>query len=434
MDSYWLIVQTFSPTLRRMLAAQGLVGLGAGMFAVLLNLYLRGAGYHEQTIGRFLAVQSVAAALASMPMGWLADRTSRRTTYLVGLAFLVTGYALVVFSYASTIVLLACMINGIGNGAMMVTIQPFLQENSRRRQRPFLFSLNFSMGLVMSIFAGLLAGWLPRLFHFLQLVPEHNETEALRFTLGVGVGFLVLAVWPALRLPRGVLGTPRLPVSDGKTSDNCVSGGGMSRPAQQGQSVSEPAPFSLMARFVITSGLIGLGAGLIVPYFNLYFRDWVGASVEQIGMVFASGQLATAIGGFLSPWLSRSLGLMGGVVLTQGLSLPFMAIMAWRHEFWVCGAAYFFRGAFMNMAIPIRQGMLMERIPAAWRARASALDSAAWNLCWAVSMFFSGGWIKNHGYDFCLGITFGCYALACTLFYLFFRDRPDSRKDLAKGA
>ena len=256
-----------------MLAAQGLVGLGAGIFAVLLNLYLRGVGYHEQTIGRFLAVQSVAAAFASIPMGWLADRTSRRTTYLVGLAFLVAGFALIVVSYSPSAVLAACIINGIGNGAMMVTIQPFLQENSRRRQRPFLFSLNFSMGLVMSIFAGLLAGWLPRLFHFFQIIPAHDETGALRLTLGVGVAFLILAVWPAFRLPRGVLGLAKEPTASVPVAKRKGDRGEESENAASMQSADSVAPFPLMARFMITSGLIGLGAGLIVPYFNLFFRD-----------------------------------------------------------------------------------------------------------------------------------------------------------------
>ena len=120
-------------------------------------------------------------------------------------------------------------------------------------------------------------------------------------------------------------------------------------------------------------------------------------------------------------WLSRRMGLMGGVVLTQVLSLPFMLIMALQHQFWACAGCYFFRGAFMNMGIPIRQNMLMESIPAESRARASAADSVSWNVFWAISMFFSGAWIREYGYGFCLVVTFSCYLVASILYYWFFR-------------
>ncbi len=400
-STYLLMVLTFSPALRRMLAAQCLVGLGSGIFAVLFNLYLKSGGYQEDAIGRLLALQSLAAALASIPMGWVADRTSRRTAYLIGLSAISSGYFLASQSVAVGPIVLAALIAGCGQGAMMVAVQPFLQEHSHRRQRPYLFSMNFSLVLAMNILSGFLAGWLPGFFRSSGWAGPVGEHGSLQLSLLAGAGFIFLAILPGVRLSRsGPRPGPGLAPAD---------------PA-----VDAARAWPLVGRFMLTSGLIGAGAGMIVPYFNLYFQDWTGASIAQIGTVFALGQFGTAVGGISSPWLARRFGSANGVVLTQMLSLPFMVIMAWRHEFWLCAVCFIFRGAFMNMSSPLRQETLMELIPPVFRARASAADSMAWNLAWAGSMFISGGIIRQYGYAPCLAVTFGCYLASGVLYYLFF--------------
>ncbi len=406
MFNYLTISMTFSKPVRKMLAAQGFLGVGMGIFQVLLNLYFKEIGFGEDLIGRLLAFQSLCAAVASVPMGWLADATSRRTTYLVGIGFVISGLGLVTVAETVIPIFLACLISGVGSGAIMVSVQPFLQENSRKRQRPYLFSLNFSVTLVMNIFAGLLAGWLPGAVS--RMYPGHLQPvlQGLKGAMSVGIGFLILAALPARRLPS----------SEKRTQERPAPSAGPGSVAVE----KAPVPLRVIAKFVIPTAFIGAGAGMIVPYFNLYFRDWVGASIAQIGYVFALGQLATAIGGISSPWLSRRVGLANGVVLTEGLSLPFMLLMAWTHDLYLCTTCFLFRGALMNMGTPMRQELLMETIHPAYRARASAAESVGWNLTWAASMFFSGSLIRTMGYGSCLYITFACYLVASGLYWYFF--------------
>jgi predicted MFS family arabinose efflux permease len=169
---------------------------------------------------------------------------------------------------------------------------------------------------------------------------------------------------------------------------------------------------------------------MIVPYFNLYFRDWVGASIPQIGMVFAMGQFGTALGSISSPFLAKRIGLIKGVAVSQLCSLPFMLLMAWQHELWLCSLCFIFRGAFMNMCTPMRQETTMEIVPQRHRARASAAESMSWNLAWATAMFFSGGIIKDYGYDTSLYIAFTCYLVSAALYYRFFHPWEKLKKRL----
>ncbi|MFZ2956727.1 MAG: MFS transporter [Candidatus Ozemobacteraceae bacterium] len=402
MRKYLLMIQTFSPALRRMLIAQGCVGIGVGIIAVLLNLYLRELGYSEEFIGRLLAIQSLAAAFASVPMGWIADKYSRRISYVIGAFSLATGCLILSFSCVKSMLVFAALIAGTGNGGLMVSIQPFLQEHSRRKQRSYLYSVNFTITFAMNILSGILAGFLPGFFFFLGIGAHPDSPETLRWPLICGVAFIFLAVPQAFKLPQD----PKKPLQNVTGETGCPE--------------AQSFPRSLILKFMLTSGLIGLGAGLIVPFFNLYFRDWVGSTVQGIGLVFALGQFGTAVGGTFSPWISRKFGLVIGVVLIQFFSLPFMLIMAYSHNFGICALCYFFRGAFMNMSVPLRQEMLMSTVPESFRARASAADSVSWNIAWAFSMLFSGHLIKTWGYDHCLFLCFLIYFLSSILYFHFF--------------
>lgn len=404
MNAYFLIAMTFSRPIRAMLTAQCLAALGTGMFSVLFNLYLKSAGYSEDVIGRILAVQALSAALASIPLARLADRVSRRACYIFSIILLASGYIIGSSTTSFWPLVFAAGLSGIGGGGQMVSVQPYLFEHSRRRQRTYLFSLNFTLTLTMFIIAGLLAGWLPKLVTGFGLMDAVPEAERLRRCLQVGAGFAVLAVL----FSRKIQEPPRRIPSP--------------HDASPPDSISMTPPRLLISRYIITTALTGAGAGLIVPYFNLYFRDWVGSGVSEIGTVFALSQFTTAVGGALSPLLTRRFGLAGGVTLTQLASLPFMLVMAVTHNFWICAGCFLFRGAFMNMGIPLREQLMMALVPTSLRATAAAAESLAWFLSWGIVMSFSGSLIIHRGYPFCLYLTFFLYLAASILFQRWFRN------------
>lgn len=405
--TYLLMMRTFSKNVYRMLAAQAFYGMAYGIFMVLLNLYLKEAGFDEGTIGRILACQALSAALSSIPWGRFADQTSRRLTFCCGLMILGLGFLFILLSIEPWWIYVSAIIGGAGNGALLVSVLPFLQENSRRRQRTYLFSLSFSLTLFAEIIAGILAGYLPGFFERVLPSLATSHLESFRLTLWLGVFCMALALIPAVMID-GTLsqrpGNKNLP--EGSPQDH--------------QDIS--MPWGLLSRFILTTSLVGLGAGLIVPYFNLYFRDWAKADVIHIGAVFSLGQIGMVTGGLLTPLISRRMSPAWGVAATQMASLPFMLIMAWRHELWVCAACFIFRGTFMNMGVPLRQELLMSSIGPRFRARASALDSMSWNLAWAVSMIFSGELIKSSGYQTCLYLTFSLYLISGILFWWFFHN------------
>jgi len=74
----------------------------------------------------------------------------------------------------------------------------------------------------------------------------------------------------------------------------------------------------LFAIILLPSLIIGLGAGLMQPFMNVYFRNVYQKPDAAIGVVFALGGLAMAVAFFLGPPLADRLGKIQTVMLTHG--------------------------------------------------------------------------------------------------------------------
>src|SRR4029079_4024220 len=161
--------------------------------------------------------------------------------------------------------------------------------------------------------------------------------------------------------------------------------------------------------------LIGLGAGLIIPFMNLFFHDRFGMSEAEIGVLFAVMQGFMVMGNLFGPAVSRRLGLVRGVVATQLASVPFMVLLALSGSFPVVVAAFFLRGGLMNMNQPLTTHFAMEMVPEREHAITNSLLTLAWYVAWSISADIGGALIQRRGYTEPLLLAAGLYVLASIL-------------------
>ena len=69
--------------------------------------------------------------------------------------------------------------------------------------------------------------------------------------------------------------------------------------------------------------ITSVGAGLIMPFMNVFFRVVHQKPDPVIGTLFAWGSLAMGIGLMIAPPIADRMGKIQFVVVTQGLSIPF---------------------------------------------------------------------------------------------------------------
>jgi MFS family permease len=138
-----------------------LSGVTTGILLVLYNLYLTSLGYHADFIGAVLFAGTIGAGLAIFPAGACVDRFSGKSiliwsTVLIGVA----GVGQILFRQPLPL-LISAFIAGVGIAFYFVINAPFLTANSTPEERPHLFSMNISLGLVTLVLGEVLGGALP---------------------------------------------------------------------------------------------------------------------------------------------------------------------------------------------------------------------------------------------------------------------------------
>jgi len=85
-------------------------------------------------------------------------------------------------------------------------------------------------------------------------------------------------------------------------------------------------------RYAAVNVIIRFGAGLSIPYLNLYSTDRFHASTVVVGNLFDMSNVVLTFGVLLAPWLVRRAGLLRTIAVTVGGSLVFLVIMAFAHN------------------------------------------------------------------------------------------------------
>ena len=397
----------FSRPARFYLGAEFLMWTAHGIFAVLFNLYLVEAGASEGFVGRAVSSSGAGMVLAALPAGWLADRWGRRRTLMLGALLEGAGHLLRALSTHEPVVLGAGLAAGLGQSLFQIAAAPFLTDHSTPRERTHLFATFFASALLAGVFGNILGGLLPPLLR--HAAPGLGVFTAYRIALLVGALFAASAALPLLALA------------------------GLVEPTHAALATPPPAHETRRLRpIALNAALTGLGAGLIIPFMNLYFRNRFQCTSAQIGLWFGVAQVCTAFASLCAPAVARRFGKLRSAVGSELLSLPFLVTLGAEQRLSVAVVAFWLRASFMQASTPLLQAFTMEVLPRELRARATSLTNMAWNVGWAASATLAGAVIERFGYAMPFYMTATLYLTAATTFYVAFRRTPESAEPASR--
>jgi MFS family permease len=147
-----------------------------------------------------------------------------------------------------------------------------------------------------------------------------------------------------------------------------------------------------------------------------------------IGVLFAWGSLAMGLGLLAAPPLADRFGKIQIVVITQGMSIPFLILLGFSPLFWISGVAYYIRVALMNMSSPVYQTFVMEQVEPASRAMVASLVSMSWNFGWAISPTISGILQVRYGFGPPFMGTIILYIISVFLYWFFWWRKSEARQ------
>jgi MFS family permease len=390
----------FEPAARWYLAYTFLSGLAFGVFGLFYNLYVLALGHSRSTLGVLLAIPLLVVCALALPAGIFGRRIGYRRALLAGLAACTAAIAGIaclpsrswLFAFAAGL--------GLGHAFLDVCHAPLVAEISHEADRTHLFSTQFAVRLFASFFGSLVAGSMPATFARVFSVGAESPA-AYRGTLLLGAALLAASVFPLLRVQSLAARTPSVPTS----------------------SPPLPLPWRGLSRLFLPQIVIGIGAGAIVPFLNVFLKTKFALSDSALGILFALQAVAMGAATLLGPALAARVGRIRALVLTQIASIPFLALLGFSPLFPLVAVAFLARAGLMNMGHPLYSAFAMEAVDVRHRATASALLVMSSQGSRALSSWWSGLLQEGPGFGPAFGLTMACYLAASALVLGFFGRR-----------
>jgi MFS family permease len=363
-----------------LILAGSLAGFIWGANQVALSIYLVKIGLDAAQIGIVYGVSTAAMTAGSLLWGYLADIYDRRRLY----------YALSIASAALT--------------ASMAAAKPLVVVAS------YISASLLNRGTVYSAILG-----------------DHAKArglsnEAFSLSSSLSSFFAALGSLSTSITSAGIPGFQALFLLEGLVIAASAALISLSEPAaamERGRLLLDLRALKSywLLKRLIPESLIGLGAGVIIPLFSLWFYIKFHVSMGSLAAFYAASDLTLALGAASAPLIARALrSRINAIVALQSLATALLASMPFVGSAEMALTLFVARTALMNMANPLLSALINDLVPQEERGRVFGL----WNTLSSVPRALGpavGGYLMGSGMvDAPLFITAGLYAVAVALF------------------
>lgn len=382
---------------RILLVSFTLAGFPIGLIIVALPVYFERLGFGSVFAGTFITTVGLISVALVIPFGILADRYGRLRMTFLGGVLLVVGLVALALADSAVTFLAAAVVLGTSEALEFSTANALLAEATSAETRTSVFGMSFFFHGV-GFAAGNIFAVIPD-----QLVARNPADvfgayrpafwAAAAICLAVPASLLLVRVGRA----RGVGGRSLLP----RKSAN------------------------VLTKFFASNFIIGLGAGLIIPLFSLWFFRKFGLAESATGPLLAFANVLVGFAYLAAPILARRRGMVRSIVEVQALATLMLFFIPLALNVYVVGVLFVVRNLLMNMSWPVASSFLMSAVDESERAAASAVTGASFRLPFAISTTI-GGILLNINLDLPFFVTTALYAVGVATFWAFFRNFRES--------
>lgn len=376
-----------------------------GTWTVLFNLYLLAVGLDVRFIGLRLIVAGIVGAALSVPAGIVSDRIGRKASFILGDGVGALLGLISILTLDRNVLLATAVVGAFFGNLHHVSEPPFMHENSEPAERVHLFSLATSLRTGSAMLGSLIAGLLP-----LAFAASVGKVTAYRYATFIGLGLWFLSLIPAFMLRQNETDTQ------------------LRAPRERRGLFDGVGDWNLIGKLVLPEVFLALGVGLVLPLSNVFFHEGLHVHESGIGLTFAIGQGAIAIGALFAPAVAARMGKVRAVVASRAASIPFMLVLAWAISskgptlsVTIAMIAWAARTAVVSVSGPLESAFNMQILTLRERATLAGLDVAVFSGMGALGALISSRLIASGNYSVPF-IGMAClYAISTSLFWVFFR-------------
>jgi MFS family permease len=404
------------------------LGRGIWMGNVLSSYIYLLAGESNQMLGWTSAATGVMMTLVVFPAGVMADRFRRdillKSASVVGIA----SIAVIIFSHTLTQVIVALVLWGLYQGLTRPSLEALFADSVPSGTRSRIYTVRQFISMIAMVVGPLLN---IVLFSFYG---DEWDLGILRNVMFFG--FLLSLV------SLGLMWVFNDAHSLGEESESLIeaaeSVGETPEPILKMDSSEMPnrrlfpkPKRGLLSRIelrhvpyilIICNIIIGLGAGMTIKFFPVFFMEDYDMSPILVQIINALTFFFTGAAGLLAQHFSKSRGRPQMIFSVQFSATLCLIAIAFYPPLWALVIIFILRGSLMNAAQPLSRSILMDIIPKEKRGKWNSFEALAWGLFWNFSAVVGGyliGSENNFRRNFL--VTAGIYVLGTLPLILLFR-------------
>jgi len=386
-------------------------------FILILNIFLRKQGFSDPEIASFNSLRFISALAFALPLGIYIRGKKLRPLFILSTLIIPLTSGLVIQSVYHKIVpmiQLAFLSWGFGMMLMRVCSLPFIIRNTTEENSSEALSLSAATWSLATIFSGIIISGLDwigylKIGKWTFIMNEHSTLWFITILGGCSIFF-------SLMIKEGNQKNP-------ERSDDLFS-------------IRKSYDWSLIFRAISPLILISVGAGLTIPFVNLFFYSVFGLGANNFSLMGSVTALLVFTFSLLVPSLRKKYGYWLTIVVVQLLAiccLVVMALMELYVEFsfalMIAIIAFIFRQPLMHMAHPASNELMMNYVGKKNQELISALSSSLWSASWFISAkLFEWLRLLNYRYYEIFLITAVLYLIGVVLFAFLIREYEASKK------
>lgn len=373
---YWEKIKAIQRNCKLLLSFLFITSTSGAITALLLNLYLSSMGFSKENIALFNSVNFLASGLMAIPLAMILESVPRKYPFIISAFIFTSSYLGVCFTSNFMLILILAFLIGASNSLFNVLILPFLTEHSSEKERVHLFSVFSAQGWASNMLGSLVGGFMPSFLSGLAIGQGLAGQYRISMIMAIGLSFVGIGILFFIKeKPR-------------ENPEERIGGSLHWIPEFKGA----------MWKFLLVETLIFLGAGLFMPFMNLYFATVHRVSSSLIGIVFTISSGVALLGTMASPLLAEKVGKIKAIFLCQAVAIPLLIALAFAGNFYLASIFYIFRLALMNMANPLMDSFGMEIVPPNRRATFASLMRSTQPFAWAAMGPIAGRIMETEGF------------------------------------
>jgi len=401
LKSLWASYRNLEKQTVYFIAAVFCINLNNSIYFLIANIYTAKLQFTDGEIASFITYRTLATMALALPFGMLIKQKKIKPFYYfsaIGVTLFTFLYVFAAEMHHVWLVRIALTLFGFCQMVSAVCSLPFILRNAKLETHTEAISLNYATWSIGMIVAGILVFGLAAL----------NETF---FTEQRVIQLVALLSLSSLFFLYH-MGEEKIPVYS----------------EQSGFNFSQ-YNWGDIIKCVTPTLLIAIGAGLTIPFINLFFFHVFGVDSEEFAIMGSFTAFLVAGVALIVPHIKRRYGYKA-ITVTQSLAVLALIGLATTQYFalvpgMVVVAALFYivRQPLMNMAGPLTSEMTMYYVGEKNREILSALMSAIWSGSWFFSSILFGI-LRNWQFKFStiFYITAALYVVGVWLFYLLIND------------